>query len=63
MIRMTLCPNCKTIQKHATACTICKCPVHSPHTDVELPASGKTKDKQSTTPDFPGTGFDHKYQI
>lgn len=27
MIRMTLCPNCRTIQKAGTVCTICKCPV------------------------------------
>lgn len=27
MIRMTLCPNCRTIQKVGTNCTICKCPV------------------------------------
>lgn len=27
MIRMTLCPNCRTIQKAGTDCTICKCPV------------------------------------
>jgi hypothetical protein len=25
---MTLCPNCRTIQKAGTACSICKCPVH-----------------------------------
>jgi len=27
MIRMTLCPNCRTIQKAGTTCSICKCPV------------------------------------
>jgi hypothetical protein len=27
MIRMTLCPNCNTIQKAGTNCPICKCPV------------------------------------
>jgi len=27
MIRMTLCPVCRTIQKAGTVCTICKCPV------------------------------------
>lgn len=31
MIRMTLCPNCRTIQKAGTVCSICKCPVaHNP---------------------------------
>jgi hypothetical protein len=24
---MTLCPNCRTIQKAGTNCSICKCPV------------------------------------
>lgn len=27
MAKMTLCPNCRTIQKAGTDCTICKCPV------------------------------------
>lgn len=27
MLRMTLCPNCRTIQKEGTRCTICTCPV------------------------------------
>lgn len=27
MIKMTLCPNCRTIQKAGTNCTICKAPV------------------------------------
>ena len=27
MIRMILCPNCRTIQKAGTNCSICKCPV------------------------------------
>ena len=26
-VHMTNCPNCKTIQKVGTSCTICKCPV------------------------------------
>lgn len=29
MIRMTLCPNCRVIQKHGDACSICKCPVNA----------------------------------
>lgn len=24
MIKMTLCPNCRTIQRTGTACTVCK---------------------------------------
>ncbi|GAG43956.1 unnamed protein product [marine sediment metagenome] len=35
MIRMTLCPNCETIQKAGTTCTICKCPITS--TPVSYP--------------------------
>jgi hypothetical protein len=29
MIQMTLCPNCRTIQKAGTCCSICKCPVEA----------------------------------
>lgn len=28
MIQMTLCPNCRTIQKAGITCPICKCPIH-----------------------------------
>ena len=27
MIRITLCPNCHTLQKAGTICSICTCPV------------------------------------
>jgi hypothetical protein len=30
MCIMTLCCNCRTIQKIGTSCTICKCPVTGP---------------------------------
>ncbi len=30
MLRIMLCPNCRSIQKAGVNCSICKCPVHSP---------------------------------
>jgi hypothetical protein len=27
VVRMCVCKNCETIQKHGTNCSICKCPV------------------------------------
>lgn len=39
MIRMSLCPNCRTIQKHGTACTICKCPITSTPVSYPKPKS------------------------
>lgn len=30
MIQMTLCPNCRTIQRAGSICPLCKCPVRVP---------------------------------
>ena len=30
MVVMTLCPNCRTIQKAGNPCPLCKCPIHRP---------------------------------
>ena len=44
--RMCLCPNCRTIQKAGTSCSICKCPVHPAtlvvaQAEVELAVAAK----------------------
>lgn len=41
MVRMTLCPNCKTIQKAGTNCSICKCPVDRNREVINLARSLK----------------------
>ena len=63
MIRMTLCPNCRTIQKHDAICSICKCPVHSPHVDSARQGIEKTKKRRSFELNGPEIGLDGKYQI
>lgn len=51
MILMTLCPNCKTIQKYGTACTICKCPIQKPHADSTRQVREKTEKRRKLMPD------------
>jgi len=33
MVTMTLCPNCRTIQKAGDPCPLCKCPIRHPRED------------------------------
>ncbi len=35
MVIMTLCPNCRTIQKAGNPCPLCKCPIHRRPQDDE----------------------------
>jgi hypothetical protein len=30
MVVMKLCPNCRSIQKAGTTCSLCKCPIETP---------------------------------
>lgn len=36
MIRMMLCPNCRTIRKAGTVCPLCGCPVEPPSKPSQL---------------------------
>jgi hypothetical protein len=63
MIRMTLCPNCKTIQKHNAVCSICKCPVQSPHINSAGRNIEKTKKHRSLGVEGPEIKLEQKYQI
>jgi hypothetical protein len=52
MIRMTLCPNCRTIQKHNSTCAICKCPVRDPE-----PEDGQHPERASVSSTRPNVGL------
>jgi hypothetical protein len=41
MVHMKLCPNCRTIQKAGTTCSICKCPIALPQ-----PPNGPEKERK-----------------
>ena len=43
--RMSLCPNCRTIQKNGIPCTICKCPVIVTDDNKDLNKDNKQDDK------------------
>jgi hypothetical protein len=47
MIRMVLCPNCRTIQKAGTNCSICKCPVEANQEVINLARSLKISEDQA----------------
>ena len=58
-IRMTLCPNCRTIQKAGEPCSICKCPVpwEKGPEKAEIPERRTQPDRRQTERRITGKDF------
>ena len=58
-IRMTLCPNCKTIQKDKSTCSVCKYPIDMEEEEFkgEMPEQRTQPDRRQTERRITGKEF------